>query len=164
MDNNTLTYSTENKGSRYYLVTYSKLDHKIFPTQVLFGMAVVGAFEGNAVDYFVVGKEEHEEPGSYHYYGTILLNRPTRWEFSKTFLNKNFKIILHFGVSGDMYGGAYRYATKSDKHPFIGQVLMKHPNLEKLSETYNRTIMANSAFRENCQQRKLSEPASKKPK
>ena len=56
-----------------------------------------------------------------------------RWEFAKTFLNKSFKTIVHFGVSGDMYGGAYQYVTKSDKHPFIGHVLMKHPNLEKLS-------------------------------
>ena len=41
---------------------------------------------------------------------------------------------------------------------------MKHPNLEQLSETYNRAIMANSIFRENCQQRELAEPAPKKPK
>ena len=41
---------------------------------------------------------------------------------------------------------------------------MKHPNLEKLSETYNRAIMTNSTFRENFQQRELSEPAPKKPK
>ena len=41
--------------------------------------------------------------------------------------------------------------------------LMKHPNLEKLSETYNRAIMANSTFRENCQQRELADPAPKKP-
>ena len=63
-----------------------------------------------------------------------------------------------------MYEGAYRYASKLDKHLFIGQVLMKHPNLEKLSETYNRAIMANSTFRENFQQRELAEPASRKPK
>ena len=31
-------------------------------------MAVVGAFGGNAVNYFEVGKEEHKEPGSYHYH------------------------------------------------------------------------------------------------
>ena len=41
---------------------------------------------------------------------------------------------------------------------------MKHPNLEKLSETYNRAIMTNSTFRENFQQRELAEPAPKKPK
>ena len=41
---------------------------------------------------------------------------------------------------------------------------MKHPNLEKLTETYNRAIMANSTFRENCQQRELAQPALKKPK
>ena len=49
-----------------------------------------------------------------------------------------------------MYVGAYQYATKSDKHPFIGHILMKHPTLKKLSETNNRAIMTNSAFRENC--------------
>ena len=164
MDNNKLAYLNENKGSRSYLVTYSKLDHKMFPTRWSFGMAVAGAFGGNTVDYFVVGKEEHEEPGFYHYHAAIRLNRPTRWKFAKTFLKENFKINVHFGVSGDMYAGAYWYATKSDKHPFIGHVLMKHPNLEKLSETYNRVIMANSTFRENCQQRELAEPAPKKTK
>ena len=41
---------------------------------------------------------------------------------------------------------------------------LKHPNLEKLSETYNRAIMANSTFRENCLQRQLAEPEPKKPK
>ena len=164
MDNNKLTYLTENKGSQSYLVTYSKLHHKIFPTRWSLGMAVVGAFGGNAADYFVVGKEEHEEPGSYHYHAAIQLNRPMRWKFAETFLKENFKIIVHFGVSGNTYAGAYQYTTKSDKHPFIGHVLMKHPNLEKLSETYNRAIMANSTFRENGQQRELAEPASKKPK
>ena len=127
-------------------------------------MAIIGAFGGNAVDYFVVIKEEHEEPGSYHYHSAIQLNRPTRWKFAKTFLKENFKIIVHLGVSGDMYAGAYSHATKSDKHPFIGHVLMKHPNFEKLSETYNQAIMSNSTFRENCQQRELAEPAPKKPK
>ena len=127
-------------------------------------MAVVGVFGGNAVNYFVVGKKEHDEPGSYHYHAVIRLNSPTRWKFAKTFLKENFKIIVHFGVSGDMYAGAYRYATKSDKQPFIGHVLMKHPNLAKLSETYNRAIMANSTFRKNCQQRELAELAPKKPK
>ena len=60
-----LTYLTENRG-RSCLVTCSKLDHKIFHTQWSFGMAVVGAFGGNTVNYFVVGKEEHQQPGSYH--------------------------------------------------------------------------------------------------
>ena len=127
-------------------------------------MAVAGTFGENVVDYFVVGKEEHEEPGSYHYHAAIRLNRPTRWKFAKTFLKENFKIIVHFGVSGDMHAGAYRYAIKSDKHPFIEHILMKHPNLEKLSETYNRAIMANSTFRENCQQREPAEPVPKKPR
>ena len=127
-------------------------------------MAVAGAFGENVVDYFVVSKEEHEEPGFYHYYAAIRLNRPTRWKFAKTFLKENFKIIVHFGVSSDMYAGAYRYATKSDKHPFIGHILMKHPDLEKLSETYNRAIMAKSTFRENCQQREPAEPVPKKTK
>ena len=63
-----------------------------------------------------------------------------------------------------MYAGAYQYATKSNKHLLIGHILMKHPNLEKLSETYNRAIMANSTFTENCQQRELATPAPKKPK
>ena len=51
-------------------------------------MAVVGAFGGKEVDYFVVGKEEHEEPGTYHYHGTIRLNCPTRSKFTKTSLKK----------------------------------------------------------------------------
>ena len=103
MDNNKLTNLTESKSSRSYLVTYRKLDHKRFPTRWSFGMAVVGAFGGNAVDYFVVGKEEREEPCSYDYYAAIRLNRATRREFAKRFPKENVKIIVHYGVSGDMY-------------------------------------------------------------
>ena len=145
MDNNKLTYLTENKGSQSYLVTYSKLDHKIFPTQC------------RLVCLFLVrlGQMQSIILYHYHYHAAIRLNRPRRWKFAKTFLKENFKIIVHFGVSDDMYAGAYRYATKSEKYPFTGHVLMKHPNLEQLSETYDRAIMANSIFRENCQQREL---------
>ena len=118
MDNNKLTYLTESKSSRSYLVTYSKLDHKRFLTRWSFGMTVVGAFGGNAVDYFVVGKEEHEEPCFYHYYAAIRLIRPTRREFAKRFPKENVKIIVHFGVSGDMYEWGIPVCYKVRQAPF----------------------------------------------
>ena len=49
---------------------------------------------------------------------------------------------LNFATSTDMYAGVYRYVTKSDKMPFIGNVLQKHPGLEIISTT-------NATFRKN---------------
>ena len=51
-----------------------------------------------------------------------------------------------------MYVGAYRYATKSDKKAFVGNVLTRHPNLEMISSTYSRAIMANNTYCPNRQQ------------
>ena len=56
---------------------------------------------------------------------------------------------LNFATSTDMYVGVYRYVTKSDKMPFIGNVLQKHPGLEIISTTYRRPILANATFRKN---------------
>ena len=81
-------------------------------------MTVVGAFGGNAVDYFVVGKEEHEEPCFYHYYAAIRLIRPTRREFAKRFPKENVKIVVHFGLSGDMYEWGIPVCYKVRQAPF----------------------------------------------
>ena len=140
-------HERNNSPHRTYLVTYSQLDHRKFPTRWSFGAAVIQAFGANNVDYFVVGKEPHKE-GGYHYHVALRLNKAMRWN-----LNENYGVNVNFSVSSDMYVGAYRYVTKTDKQKaFIGSVLLKHPNLEMISATYNRAILANSTYRQNRRQ------------
>ena len=48
-----------------------------------------------------------------------------------------------------MYVEAYKYDTKSDKMPFIGNLLKKHPDLDIVFTTYSRAILANATFPKN---------------
>ena len=104
----------ENKPHRTYLVTYSQIDPKIFPTRVSFGAAVVQAFGANHVDYYAVSKEPHQS-GGYHYHVAIRLNTGMRWHTVRDYLKNTFDVNAHFATSGSMYTGAYRYVTKSDE-------------------------------------------------
>ena len=56
---------------------------------------------------------------------------------------------MNFTISSDMYVGARRYVTKSDKMPFSGNVSQKLPALEIISTTCSRAILANITFRKN---------------
>ena len=71
---------------------------------------------------------------------------------------------MNFATSSDIYVGAYSYATKSDKMPFIGNVRKKHPGLEIISTTYSRAILANATFRKNRLQLSEDSHQTKKPK
>ena len=151
-----------NTPHRTYLVTYSQLDHRKFPTRHSFGAAVVEAFGANCVDYFVVSKEHHKE-GGYHYHCALRLNKAMRWKSSKNYLKENYGIIVNYSVSREMYVG--RYTVKNDKHrAFIGSVLVKHPNLEMISGTYSRAILANTTYCQNRQHEDEAGTSEKKPK
>ena len=63
-----------------------------------------------------------------------------------------------------MYIGAYRYVTKSDKMPFIGNILKKHRDLEIISTTRRRAILANSTFQMNRLRLNEHSRETKKPK
>ena len=152
----TITRLTQNNPLRSYLVTYSQLDHKIFSTRWSFGGAVVEAFGANNVDYFAASKEAHENPGEYHYHVSVRLCRPMRWMRVKDYLNEKYHVVVNFSTSSAMYIGAYRYATKEDKSPIIKHVLKRHPNLEMVSHTYNRAIVANSTYCENAAKKRMS--------
>ena len=134
---------------RSYLVTYSKLDYKKFPTRWSFGGAVVEAFGANNVDYFVASKEPHLITGEYHYHVAIRLCKTMRWKSAKDYLKNKYDVVVNFSTSSDMYIGAYRYVTKMDKCPIIKNVLRKHPNLDLISHTYNQAVMANNTFCNN---------------
>ena len=83
--------------------------------------------------------------GGYHYHVALHLNKAMRWNLPKRYLKENHDITVNFSVSSDMYAGAYRYATKTDKEKaFVGNALAKHPNLEMISGTYSRAILANT--------------------
>ena len=78
-----------NNVLRTYLITYSKINHQIFPTRHSFGVAVVQAFGAKNVDYFAVSKEAHET-GGYHYHVAIKLNHGMRWYSARDRLKPNY--------------------------------------------------------------------------
>ncbi len=150
----------KNEPKRVFLVTLSKLDHRIFSLRQNFGGAVVQAFGANNVLFFVASKEQHETSGEYHYHVAIKLKTPCRWMKPKKFLKENFGVVCNFAVSNSLYAGAYRYATKVDIHYFTGNVLEKHPNLDVISKTYERATVANTTYRENSRKRKDSKDSA----
>ena len=153
----------ENKPLRVYLVTYSQIDPKIFPTRLSFGAAVVQAFGANHVDYFVVSKEPHLH-GGYHYHVGIKLSTGMRWHSARKYLKDEFNVNVNFATSGKMYAGAYRYATKSDHSFFQGPVLKAHPeDLSIISKTFEQAANANQTFVENSRKRRQERESSNTP-
>ena len=120
-DMDTIVYLTENSGHRTYLVTYSQLDHRIFPTRQAFGYACVASFGANNVEFFCVTKEAHATQG-YHYHAAIKLNKVKRWKSVKDYMKDTYDVVVNFAEAPyeGMYSGAYRYATKTDTQAFIG--------------------------------------------
>ena len=154
-----------NNVLRTYLITYSKIDHKIFPTRYSFGAAVVQAFGAKNVDYYAVSKEAHET-GGYHYHVAIKLNHGMRWHSARDYLKDNFDVNVYFATTGMMYAGAFRYATKVDTLYFKGHVQKAHPkDLSMVSKTYEQAALANRTFVDNSSKRKkASEPTENKKK
>ena len=139
-----------NAPHRTYLVTYGQFDYRKFPTHWSFGGSVVAAFGANNVDYFVATKENHETSSTgYQYHVALCLIKPMHQKTAKSCIFENYGATVNFATSSIMYVWAYRYVTKSDKMPFIGNVLKKHPDLEIISTTYSSAILANAAFRKN---------------
>ena len=147
----------QNNTKRVFLVTLSNFNRVTFPRRMSFGAAVVEAFGANNVEYFVASKEPHETPGKYHYHCAIKLKNPVRWLSAKKYLKENFNCVCNFAVSNSLYAGAYRYATKSDHTFFEASVLVRHPNLDLISKTYERALTANTTYRENAQKRKAND-------
>ena len=153
-----------NSVHRTYLVTYSQIDAKKFPLRLSFAYAVVEAFGAQNVDFYVVGKEPHEQTGGYHYHVAIRLNKTMRWHSARSYLQENFGVKCNFSTTGQMYAGAYRYTTKSDRLALKGNVLKKHPNLDMIGAQWQQAIAANNTFRENANQRRIeSAQASEEP-
>ena len=153
-----------NTGNRTYLVTYSQINHNIFPTRASFGFACVGAFGGNNVDYFAVGKEPHHQTGGYHYHVAIKLSKVMRWKSARDFLVETFNVDVNFAVAPyeGMYSGAFRYATKTDsRNAFYGNCNKRHPNLDMIGQ--NRVpVTANLAYRERRQSARAADPPPKR--
>ena len=59
-----VAYLENNPPHQTYLVTYSLLDCRKFPTRWSFGGAVVAFFGANNADYFVVAKENYKTSSS----------------------------------------------------------------------------------------------------
>ena len=77
-----------------------------------------------------------------------------RWKSAKDYLESKYNVVVNFSTTSEMYIGAYRYVTKMDNCPIIKNVLKKHPNLELISQTYHRAVMANNTFCDNTNKRK----------
>ena len=137
----------ENKPQRVYLITYSNVDERKFPTRQLFGQACATAFGGNKVLYFACSKEEHQS-GQHHYHVAMRLNQSQRWLHAKKFLQEKHDVVANFAPSpnGGMYAGAYRYAAKSDSEIYHGHCLEKHPDLASIGQNYG-AANANAAYR-----------------
>ena len=68
------------------------------------------------------------------------------WKTAKSYIFENYVAAVNFAANSYMYVGAYRYVTKSDENPFIGNFLKNHPDLEIISTKYSRAILANATF------------------
>ena len=141
---------TEDNQHRTYLVTYSNADMNKFPTRQDFARAVVGAFGGNNVDYYVCGRELHQS-GEPHYHLAIRLHRSMRWGSTKRKLIDEYGIVVNFSEppGGGFYCRAYAYVTKQDKEAEKGGILIEHPPLHKLkAQSTSNAAKANATYRE----------------
>lgn len=139
-----------NQPHRTYLVTYSNADMNKFPTRQYFARAVVGAFGGNNVDYYVCGRELHQS-GEPHYHLAIRLHQSMRWRSVKQKLNEEYGIVVNFSEppGGGFYSRAYAYVTKQDEQAKKGGILLEHPPLETLkAQSTSVAAKANATYRE----------------
>ena len=58
-----------------------------------------------------------------------------RWKTAKSYIFENYRATVNFATTGEMHFGAYRYVTKSDKMPFMGNVPKKYLDMEIVSIT-----------------------------
>ena len=68
------------------------------------------------------------------------------WRTGKSYIFESYGTTVNFATRSDIYVEGYRYVTKSDKMPFIGNVLKKHPDLEIISTKHRHAILANVFF------------------
>lgn len=139
-----------NNQHRTYLVTYSDADLGKFPTREAYARAVVGAFGGNMVDYYVCGMEPHQS-GAPHYHLAIRLSRSARWFYAKKSIQEQYGVVLNFSEppGGGYYSRAFAYVTKQDENAKKGGVLMQHPPVEKLqTQATCGAAKANAVYRE----------------
>ena len=145
-----LEWLTENRNHRVYIVTYSQLDEKIFPTRQSFARACVAAFGGQNVLYFACCREEHATEGS-HYHVCMRLRQGLKWFSAKKYLLDNYNVVVHFSESpnGGMYAGAYRYVTKEDGEVYIGHCLQRHPREDEIGKN-KAAHKANTVYRQQA--------------
>ena len=152
----------ENNTRRTYLITYSQADLELFPSRPSFGAACVAAFGGgNAVHYFCVGLEDHEDDGQ-HYHVAILLTKSQRWFHARKHL-ESLGAKVNFSVSGSMYASAYFYTTKMDKAYYHGHCAAAHPKRATIGKNL-KAAKANETYRNNVTNNKRTAAKTTKPK
>lgn len=111
-----------------YLITYSQVDFKKFPTRNSFAEAVVSSFTDSTdttVEHWVCCKEPHQTKGC-HYHMAIKLDRCKRWLSSKNYLQEIYGILVYFSDLHYNYYSAWKYTTKKDKNVLESD---NHPDL-----------------------------------
>ena len=114
-----------------YLVTYSQIDFKKFPTRRSFALAVVQEFEASGkvgVTQWACCKENHRRKGK-HYHLSLKLSAKKRWLSVKNSLIDSYGIVVNFSAKHDNYYSAYKYVTKKDKRYLLST---GHPDLTEI--------------------------------
>ena len=109
-----------------YLIKYStKADLQKFPTRESFTQAVVKSFEATNTKIEHCSKKAHQVNGFY-YHMALKLNRSKRWLSSKTYLEENHGISVHFSNIHHNYYSAWKYTIKKDRYVMESK---DHPDL-----------------------------------
>ena len=140
---------------RTYLITYSQIDVKKFPTRESFADVIVKVFNQTTakskITTYAVCMEPHKDGGD-HYHMCIKLSGPRRWKGVKTELLRDYKISVHFSDRHTDYYTAYKYVTKSDKNVVKSE---GHPDLDAIGSPVTKKCM--NAYREKSLKRKSTE-------
>lgn len=133
-------------GKRHYLVTYSQLDERKFPSRRSFGEMIAEEFnkgEGPVkVLHWACSKEPHKN-GGHHYHCSVKFNGVKRWMTVRNNIESIYGIKVNFAQSEDhhSYISAFRYVVKEDKEFELSE---GHPDLtDAKSPRTNKAIVAN---------------------
>ena len=126
------TQMKKNQMGRTYLITYSRADRELFPTQESFGLAIAEASDSGTrkvkVVYWAFALENHLD-GKKYYHVVLKLSGPKRWLSVKYVLSTHYDIVVNFSESHHNYCSAYKYITKVDTEVFHNG---EHSNLKEI--------------------------------
>lgn len=138
-----------------YLLTYSQADLTKFPSRESFVTAVRNSFASGTARLlqWCCSREPHQISG-FHYHMCVKLDRNQRWINSKTILQEEYGIAVHYSNVHHNYYSAWSYVTKQDQD-FIQS--SNHPRLSRNNEpTTNSASRRRHARRNRSQNRRIT--------